>query len=297
MDGLADLLGENPRLAPDVHFRVTEEVLVDGILEEKTEVVGAHKFVLAMLSDVFKTLFFGPMRDENDEIDITGTTIEAFKEFLKILYSLHTSSCETSIIQAKPLFEILNLCKRYIVQPAVAFIEERIMSMKFTPAEPESVITSAVVANDYKELEGFQAISRKLLQSCSVFLNECLTTMYQVRKFLARVETLYSSETVCLLVRLLTEKEWCPNCKAPRCFHGNDVTRENVVHDAKVRVIARVVNDEGDEWVELEELVGKIDTTYYERNSLRFPSIYIDVGDGGVFDLDKDGIIFECSEQ
>ena len=73
MEGLVDLLGEDPRLAPDVHFRVTEEVLVDGILEVKTEVVGGHKFVLAMLSDVFKTLFFGPMRDENVRFKLEPT--------------------------------------------------------------------------------------------------------------------------------------------------------------------------------------------------------------------------------
>ena len=73
MEGLADLLGENPRLAPDIHFRVMEEVHVDGILDTKIEVVGAHKFVLAMVSDVFKALFFGPMRDENVRMNLLLT--------------------------------------------------------------------------------------------------------------------------------------------------------------------------------------------------------------------------------
>ena len=65
MEDLVDLLGENPCLAPDIYFRVVEEQIVDGNIKTKVEVVGAHKFVLAMVSDVFKALFFGPTW-END---------------------------------------------------------------------------------------------------------------------------------------------------------------------------------------------------------------------------------------
>jgi len=229
MEGLADLLGEDPRLAPDIYFRVIEEVPVNGILKKKTELVGAHKFVLAMLSDVFKTMFFGPMRNENEEIDITGTTIEAFKEFLKILYSLHTSSCETSVIEVKPLFEILNLCKRYMVQPAVTLIEASILSTEFNTSEPESIIHAVVVANDYKELEGFETISEKLLQNCSISLNEVmsipvgvgLTTVPKVCQFLARVETKFSGEILSLVVRLLALTN-CKTAAVTESEHGED---------------------------------------------------------------------------
>jgi len=296
MEGLADLLGEDPRLAPDIYFRVIEEVPVNGILKKKTELVGAHKFVLAMLSDVFKTMFFGPMRNENEEIDITGTTIEAFKEFLKILYSLHTSSCKTSLNEVKSLFNILNLCRRYMVQPAVTLIEARILSTEFNTSEPESIINAAVIANDYKELEGFQNISKKLLQNCSISLNEGLTTVHKITQFFAQVETKFSGEVLSLVVRLLAFSD-CSNCKAPKCLHGCEVTQENIFRakDATVTVSNAVLRDQLDE--NEEEFVGKIDPTYYER-AFCVPNVYIKWNDflygGDVFNLNRDYIYFKC---
>ena len=68
MDDWDTLLGENPRIAPDIRFKIIEEVFVNGTPETKTEVFGAHKFVLAIVSDVFKALFFGTMREETVRI-------------------------------------------------------------------------------------------------------------------------------------------------------------------------------------------------------------------------------------
>jgi len=275
-------------LAPDIYFRVIEEVPVNGILKKKTELVGAHKFVLSMLSDVFQTMFFGPMRDENEEIDITGTTIEAFKEFLKILYS-----CETSVIEVKPLFDILNLCKRYMVQPAVTLVEARILSLELNSSEPESIIPVSVIANAYKELEGFQNVSKKLLQNCSISLNEGLTAVHQVSQFLAQVETKFSREVLSLVVRLLAFSD-CTNCKAPKCLHGCEVTQENIFRakDATVRVDNMALRNLLDE--NEEEFVGKVDP----KKNFNVPKVYIKWSDflygGAVFDLTRDNIYFKC---
>ena len=57
----AGLLGENPRIDPDIHFKVVERSFVDGEMETSSEVVPAHKFVLAMFSDVFQAQFYGPL--------------------------------------------------------------------------------------------------------------------------------------------------------------------------------------------------------------------------------------------
>lgn len=300
MEGLVDLLGEDPRLSPDIYFRVTEEVIVNGVLKKKTELVGAHKFVLSMLSDVFKTMFFGPMRDENEVIHITETTIEAFKEFLKILYSLHTSSCETSVVEVKPLFEILNLCKRYIVQPAVTLIEEKILSMELPTTEPEKIIPAIVVANDYKELVGFETISETFLQCCSAFLNGTLRTAHQVRQFLARVEARFSAEILTLMVRLLSLTD-CSNCKAPQCLNGCQVTRENMVENAKVKAWLRPVvvgynDEEGLIYQEREEpiIVGKLSLLI---ESLNFIVITRTGYESDVLNLAKDEIHFECHDQ
>jgi len=297
MEGLAGLLGEDPRLAPDIYFRVIEEVIVNGISEKRSELVGAHKFVLAMLSDVFKTMFFGPMRDQNDEIEIIGTTFEAFKEFLKILYSLHTSSCETSVVEVKPLFEILDLCKRYMVQPAVTLIEEKILSADLETITLESVIAAVRVANKYKELVGFETISEKLLQYCSASLNKGLTTVHQVRYFLGQVNARFPEEIVSLVVGLLALTD-CSNCKAPKCLDGCQVTRDNIARakDPRVRVANYVSRDHDGE--NEAELVGEIDSIYFGKWAGEIPHVYIKWDEflygGDVFDLDSDAIYFKC---
>ena len=58
------LLGEKPYIAPDVQFQVTQEFSVDGTKVERTETVGAHKFVLSMASEVFKAQFSDPFLEE-----------------------------------------------------------------------------------------------------------------------------------------------------------------------------------------------------------------------------------------
>ena len=135
-------------------------------------------------------------------------------------------------MEAKPLFEILNLCKKYMVQEAVTFVETQISSMKLSDL---NVVQVAIIADEYKELVGFETISLKLLDSCSVYLNEYFSTVYVLRSFLAHVESSFSSETLRLIVRLLARAN-CGNCKAPKCLHGRRIPKENLMAGAKVKV-------------------------------------------------------------
>ena len=93
----------------------------------------------------------------------TGTTMLALKGFLKIVSSLHTSSCETSITNARHLFEILSLFRRYLDQPEITLMEDTILcAVEENISEPVDVIHVAVIANEYKDLHGFQV---RLLKS------------------------------------------------------------------------------------------------------------------------------------
>ena len=109
---------------------VTEELPVGETTAKRSELVGAHKFVLAMVSDVFKDQFLAHNVKEVVEISLTGVSIEAFKEFLKLLYSLFISNWKDSTIKAKDRTEVLNLCKKYKVDDAVSFIEHGTVSFK-----------------------------------------------------------------------------------------------------------------------------------------------------------------------
>ena len=76
------LLGEDPRLLPDVLFQVTEELFVDGTKAERTELVGAHKFVLSMASDVFKAQFYHQILEKGVRNNIDPRTIVILLVFL-----------------------------------------------------------------------------------------------------------------------------------------------------------------------------------------------------------------------
>ena len=76
-----------PPLPYDVTFRVFS-------LEDEThfEDISAHKVLLASVSEVFHTQFFGALADEQKVIEIKDTTLFAFKECLqrtRILTPLH----------------------------------------------------------------------------------------------------------------------------------------------------------------------------------------------------------------
>ena len=75
------LLGSDPLLPPDVQFQVTEEFFVDGTKVERTELVGAHKFVLSGASDVFKAQFGDQILEEVVRNNINLTTKLIFLVF------------------------------------------------------------------------------------------------------------------------------------------------------------------------------------------------------------------------
>jgi len=96
------------------------------------------------------------------------------------------------------------------------------------------VIHVAVIANEYKDLHGFQAISETVLDRCSVILNSFFPIAHKARQFLAQVEANFSSETTDFVVGLLSLAD-CSNCKAAKCLHEVRVTKENVVMNAQVK--------------------------------------------------------------
>ena len=46
----------------------------------------AHKYYLALVSEVFKALFFGPLRETKDAIEVKGVTVEALATMINYIY-------------------------------------------------------------------------------------------------------------------------------------------------------------------------------------------------------------------
>lgn len=66
----------------DVHF-----IFNNNDIEEK---IPAHKFILSVLSPVFKAMFFGPMK-EGENVKMSDSNADGFKEFLQFFYLRNVS--------------------------------------------------------------------------------------------------------------------------------------------------------------------------------------------------------------
>lgn len=85
----------------DVYFVV-------GPDENSTEKIAAHKNILAGASDVFKRMFYGPLKETGDIIQY-GVNISAFGEFLQFFYK------ENVKLTIENVAEVMNLGHKYDV--------------------------------------------------------------------------------------------------------------------------------------------------------------------------------------
>ena len=75
-----NLVGRSPKIPYDVRF-VFE---VDS--DEDPITVFAHKFILSLGSNVFKTQFFGPMKETTFDIHIVDANPDVFSLFISSIY-------------------------------------------------------------------------------------------------------------------------------------------------------------------------------------------------------------------
>ena len=75
--------------------------------------VNGHKVILGTFSSVFKTQFFGSMKETNkDIVNVEETTFDAFKKMIDYIYSMDIDFGSMSIVE---LYDIVNLAEMYDV--------------------------------------------------------------------------------------------------------------------------------------------------------------------------------------
>ena len=77
------LLSPDSQIPPDVFFLVKGE---DEGNESSNKPIGAHRIFLGGVSPVFMGMFFGPMKDTREVIEVEGTTHEAFTTMIDWVY-------------------------------------------------------------------------------------------------------------------------------------------------------------------------------------------------------------------
>ena len=104
-------LSPDSNLPPDVLFRVKDEEGEGG----QSKTIAAHRFLLGGVSSVFEGMFFGPVKETGEVVEVKETTFEAFDTMIKYIYNppagdpfnLDEIGCP------QKLFELLTLANKY----------------------------------------------------------------------------------------------------------------------------------------------------------------------------------------
>ena len=130
--------------------------------------IGAHKFLLAGCSPVFRGQFFGPMRDTGTVFEIKNTTAEAFGAMIRYIYrspgadtfTLDDTSCP------QQLMELHELAVRYQILGLEEMTTHALNTLVITK---DNMVFTATIAQKYKNTE-FEDTCRKLQMKCLKFL-------------------------------------------------------------------------------------------------------------------------------
>ena len=113
---LRGFLSPESDLSPDVVFLVQGEDDENGG-QRCSKRIGAHRFVLAAVSPVFRRMFFGPLPETAEVVEVKDTTPEAFDAMIKFTYNpLSEGTFNLDQINCpQRLFELLSLANKYQV--------------------------------------------------------------------------------------------------------------------------------------------------------------------------------------
>ena len=154
-------LSPDSDLPPDVFFLVKDRE--DG----ESKRIGAHRFLLASVSPVFRGMFYGPVRETGEVVEVVDTTAQAFDAMINYIYYPPgaVASNLSHIRCPQKLFELLSLGDKYQILKLFKLTSEALENLDIAR---ENMIFTASVAKNYKEI--FNDLSIKLTLKCLKFL-------------------------------------------------------------------------------------------------------------------------------
>ena len=149
-------------LPPDVFFHVEDEES-----KGQSRTIGAHRFILAAVSPVFRGMFLGSIRETGEVVEVKETTVEAFDTMVNYIYNPPGGDTFnlSQIRCPQKLFELLTLANKYEILKLAMLISDALGSLDITR---KNMIFAATIAKQYKEV--FADVSNKLSMRCLKFL-------------------------------------------------------------------------------------------------------------------------------
>ena len=133
-------------LKPNVHARISHlfqnDFMSDFTFVSDDVKFPVHKFVLASTSSVFYPMFYGPMAEQKQELDLSSFgNAECISQFLKFVYTDEVS------LNWRNVFQLLNLAKCYFIsslqKKCTEFIEESVTTDNVLIALQQSMLFDA----------------------------------------------------------------------------------------------------------------------------------------------------------
>ena len=135
---------------------------------------------------VFRGMFFGPIKETSEVVEVKETTAEAFETMIKFIYNLlhgETGFDLSQISCPQKLFELLALptATKYQIWKFTTLTSEALKSLTITK---ESLIFTATVAKNYKA--AFEDLGSKMLLRCLKFLFDTISDAGDVCELIRR---------------------------------------------------------------------------------------------------------------
>jgi len=219
----------------DVKFEFEEEE-EDGrvIIQE----IKAHKFILALVSDVFRNGFYGGMPDDGI-IKIKDVTKESFEAMIDFIYD---KKVDVSIYEWNILCSLYYLGDKYNIKILMKESLKAILSKEITA---ENVVSVGLLADQnsvHKELADtlYVAAANGLSKMFdSEYGDEVVVKVQQFFHELETAEAPTSTSSFQSLVKIMArvrKQAVCKNCRTTPCLNGKEITKENFVYGSGAAV-------------------------------------------------------------
>jgi len=223
---------------------MTEEGSDKGVKKVKKDKreIKAHKFILAASSPVFKGMFFGPMKESKDVIDVKETTFESFKKLIEYIYHVDIDCRDMSLVE---LYDIVNLAELYNIPK---LMEELMMQMENFPISMDNLMEVAVTASEYSQ---FEIVSDAVIVACAKVLQKTLSDPAEGMGFTEFTQTQFAcgnGQVALRLLALVDVKQLippvkCDNCEEKPCIRGQTVPYAKMRPGLKIRMAGYYPNE------------------------------------------------------
>jgi len=199
--------------------------------------VNAHKFILALVSDVFRAEFYGALPDEST-IVIKDVNKESFDAMIDFIYNreVHLSTYDLDILCA-----LYCLGDKYNIN---ILVQESLREIRCKEISTKNIPDVGFLAEQYSLR---QQLVDTLYDSAAQSLSEKFDGEFgSVIEFFnklgaeAEAPASPSATTLMKIVGKVKKPTVCENCKSSPCMDGTKLTMENFVPDAEVMLHASV---------------------------------------------------------